>query len=200
MVREYELGLLINPDLNDEQLEAQIVRLGQQVESHGGEITRLDRWGRRRLSYSIQRHRDGYYTFMEFRIDSSALRDLERVVAVQENVLRHLLTWRDPRAQAERRRREEAAAQLAQAQAAAQQAQLERQQAMQAQAAAQQAQAQAEAASQPASVPAEAVPTEAVPTEAVPTDTETLADADSAPAATETEAAAPIAGEPTPVE
>ncbi|HKD76819.1 MAG TPA: 30S ribosomal protein S6, partial [Ktedonobacterales bacterium] len=71
----------------------------------------------------IQRYREGYYAFMEFRLDSLALRDLDRVMRVQENVMRHLITWRDPRAQAERRLREQRAAAVAAAQAAAQAAQ-----------------------------------------------------------------------------
>ncbi len=132
MVREYELGLVIRPDLNDEEMEAQILRIGQQIESRGGEITRLDKWGRRRMAYNIQRFREGYYAFLEFRLDSLALRDLDRVMRVQENVMRHLITWRDPRAQAERRLREQRAAAVAAAQAAAQ------------------AQAQAQAATPPA--------------------------------------------------
>jgi len=123
MVREYELGLVLRPDLNDEEMEAQILRIGQQIETRGGEITRLDKWGRRRMAYGIQRYREGYYAFMEFRLDSLALRDLDRVMRVQENVMRHLITWRDPRAQAERRLREQRAAAVAAAQAAAQAAQ-----------------------------------------------------------------------------
>jgi len=118
MVREYELGLVLNPELSDEQMEAQLLRLGQQIETRKGEVTRLDKWGRRRLAYPIRHHRDGYYVFLEFRIDSAELRDLERSVQVQESIMRHLMTWRDPRAQAERRRREQEAAIRAAAQAA----------------------------------------------------------------------------------
>jgi small subunit ribosomal protein S6 len=119
MIREYELGLVIDPDMGDEQLEAQILRIGQNIESRGGEITRLDKWGRRRLAYPIARHRDGYYAFMEFRIESRALLDLEAFVRVQEPIMRHLVTYRDPRAQAERRAREQRIVAQAAAQAAA---------------------------------------------------------------------------------
>jgi small subunit ribosomal protein S6 len=125
MIREYELGLVINPDLNDEQTEALFLRIGQVIEAQGGEIVRLDKWGRRRMAYEIQRHHDGYYAFLEFRLESLHVREVERFLLVQENVLRHLATYRDPRAQAERRRREQEAAsrQTAQAAQAAQAAQ-----------------------------------------------------------------------------
>lgn len=143
MIREYELGLVINPDLNDEQLEAQLLRIGQVVESNGGEVTKLDRWGRRRLSYSIDRHREGYYAFMDLRLESLAVREVEGVLRVQEGIMRHLITWRDPRAQAERRRREIEEA----ARAAAQAARVEAEdRARAAQAAHAEAQAQAQAA------------------------------------------------------
>ncbi len=122
MIREYELGLVINPDLNDEQLEAQLLRIGQAVEAQGGEVTRLDRWGRRRLSYQIDHHRDGYYAFLDIRMDSRSVREVENMLGVQEGILRKLIIWRDPRALAERRRREQEEAARAAALAARQEA------------------------------------------------------------------------------
>ncbi len=107
MVREYELGLVINPDLNDEQIEAQILRVGQGIESRDGEILKLDRWGRRRMSYPISRHREGYYAFLSFKADSNTLREIERLVLVQEEIMRHLIVFLDPRATPERQRREQ---------------------------------------------------------------------------------------------
>jgi small subunit ribosomal protein S6 len=150
MNREYEIGLVINPDLGDEQLEAQIMRIGQTIETRGGEVIKLDRWGRRRLAYPIGRHRDGYYAFLEFRLESQSVKEVEQVLHVQEDVLRHLITYRDPRAQAERRQRElRAAAQQAATAAVQAQAAIHAQAAAQAQAAlAAAAQAQAQAATE----------------------------------------------------
>jgi small subunit ribosomal protein S6 len=117
MIRHYELGLVINPDLSDEQIDAQMLRVGQSIETRGGQITHLDRWGRRRMSYPIQHHRDGYYAFIDMQMDSAAVREVERQLLVQENIMRHLLTMIDPRALTERaRRREMEAARAAQAQ------------------------------------------------------------------------------------
>lgn len=118
MVRDYELGLVINPDLSEEQIEAVIVRIGQTVEAREGTVVRLDRWGRRRLAYPIERHRDGYYAYLDLRMDTSAVREVERVVLVQEDIMRHLIMVIDPRMQEERKRRQEqeAARQAAMAQ------------------------------------------------------------------------------------
>ncbi len=107
VIREYELGLVINPDLTDEQLDNQILRVGQSVEGQGGQIVKLDRWGRRRLAYAIEHHRDGYYAFMSMRVDSRAIREIESFLGVQEGIMRHMLTYIDPRVLVERRRREQ---------------------------------------------------------------------------------------------
>lgn len=113
MLRQYELGLVFNPDLSEEQLEAQFVRIGQTIDAHEGQILHLDRWGRRRLAYPIGRHRDGYYAFIDLQMESLAVRDIERMLLVQEEVMRYLITYIDPRAQAERQRRQELEAQRA---------------------------------------------------------------------------------------
>ncbi len=136
MIRHYELGLVINPDLAEDQIEAQVLRVGQAIEAREGKITHLDKWGRRRLAYPIEHHREGYYAFIDMEMDTTAVREIESMLRVQENVMRHLITMIDPRTLEERRRRQEqdaarAAAQAAQAaqraaeQAAAQEAQAE---------------------------------------------------------------------------
>lgn len=170
MIRHYELGLVINPDLSDEQLEAQIVRVGQAIETRGGHIAHLDRWGRRRMAYPINRHRDGYYVYYDMELDSTVVGEIDRFLLVQENVLRYLLTMIDPRALAERqRRRDLEAARVAAAQAAA---------AQRAADLAAQAEAQANAAPVEVAAPTEsAAPAEAAAPEG---EAETTAPADEA--------------------
>jgi small subunit ribosomal protein S6 len=120
MIRQYELGLVINPDLSEEQIEAQVLRIGQAIEGQGGQVMHLDRWGRRHLAYPINRHRDGYYAFIDMQLESTVVHDVQQVLDVQEEVLRSLLTMIDPRTIAERqRRRELEATRIAQAAARA---------------------------------------------------------------------------------
>jgi len=118
MIRHYELGLVINPDLAEDQIEAQVLRVGQAIETRNGQITHLDKWGRRRMSYPIDRHRDGYYAFIDMDLDTTAVREVENLLRVQENVMRHLITMIDPRTIEERRRRHEQEANRAAAAAA----------------------------------------------------------------------------------
>ena len=178
MLREYELGLVINPDLSEEQLEAQMLRIGQTIEGQGGTITHLDKWGRRRLSYPIGRHRDGYYAFIDMQLESLSVRDIERVLLVQEEVMRHLITFIDPRALAERRRRQELEATRA---------------ALAAQRAEAIAHANAEAAAAQA---AQAANAQAAPTEAITTETTPAQEATAKATPVEANESAPVANEP----
>ncbi len=94
-MREYELVLVISPELSDEQVSATVERVQRFISERGGEVVKLDRWGRRRLAYPIQRHTEGHYVVTQFRLDGAAVRELNRSLEVSEPVLRHLVVRTD---------------------------------------------------------------------------------------------------------
>ncbi len=143
MARDYELGLIISPDVGDEQARAIVERLTQTVAGNGGQVVRVNAWGRRRLAYSIDHHRDGLYFFFDLIMGPEAVGELERSIRVNEDILRHMLKVQDPRVVAQKRQREAEAEAQAAAQAEAQAAQ----------AAAQAAEAEASAEEAPAPAP-----------------------------------------------
>lgn len=148
MARDYDLGIIINPDVGDEQARAIVERVTQSITANDGQVVRVNAVGRRRLAYPIDRHRDGLYFFFDFTIPPEAASELERTLRVNESVIRHLMLVRDPRFVAQQRQREaeaEAQAQQRAAEVQAAQAQAQATQAAHAQAA-QAAQAQAQAA------------------------------------------------------
>lgn len=103
MTRDYELGFILAPEVNEEQTRGILDRVGQIVAARGGEIVRVNQWGRRRMAYPIEHHRDGYYVFVDMIAAPETISELERNLRVSEEVLRHLITKRDPRtAQKER--------------------------------------------------------------------------------------------------
>jgi len=121
--RDYELGFILNPEVSEEQTRAILERIEQIVRNHDGQVVKVNQWGRRRLAYPIQHHRDGYYIFIDMILTPETVFELDRTLKVSEEVLRHLVKKRDPKAvQKEREEREErearAAAAAAQAQAA----------------------------------------------------------------------------------
>ena len=106
MARDYELGIVINPDVGDEQARAIVERITQVVANNSGQVVRVNAMGRRRLAYPIERHRDGLYFFFDLILDPRSVEEIERSIRVNEDVIRHLMKLRDPRVVGQQRQRE----------------------------------------------------------------------------------------------
>lgn len=118
MNRDYELGFILNPEVNEEQTRAILERIEQIVSNYGGQIMRVNQWGRRRLAYPIERNRDGFYVFIDMVLTPETVSELDRTLKVSEEVIRHLIKRRDPKAVQKEREARAAAAATAQAQPA----------------------------------------------------------------------------------
>ncbi|HXG42663.1 MAG: 30S ribosomal protein S6 [Dehalococcoidia bacterium] len=94
-MRSYELMMVISPELAEEEVSATVERVQRFISERGGEVTKLDHWGRRRLAYPIKRFTEGHYVLAQFRLDGSAVRELNRSLEVSEPVLRHLVVRTD---------------------------------------------------------------------------------------------------------
>ena len=111
MTRDYELGFILNPEVSEEETRAIMNRIEQIVATHDGQIVRVQQWGRRRLAYPIEHHRDGFYVFIDMILTPETVSELERTLKVSEIVLRYMTRRRDPKAvQQEREARANAAA------------------------------------------------------------------------------------------
>lgn len=97
VVREYELMLVLSPELDEEGLQAATERVRSLVAARGAEIRSLEPWGRRRLAYPIGKIRDGYYTIARFQMQPQETDELERTLKLSEPVVRHLLVRLDSR-------------------------------------------------------------------------------------------------------
>jgi small subunit ribosomal protein S6 len=112
-VRDYELGIVVSPEASEEQTKGILDRVTQIVQTHGGQVVKVHPWGRRRLAYPIDRHRDGLYFFLDLALTPQTVVEIDRNLKVSEEVVRHLIVKRDPRAIAAQRAREAQAAQAA---------------------------------------------------------------------------------------
>ena len=120
MTRDYELGFILNPEVSEEQTRGILNRVEQIVAAHDGQIVRVQQWGRRRLAYPIEHHRDGFYVFIDMILTPETVSELERTLKVSEIVLRYMTRRRDPKAvQQEREARANAAANLSAPEASA---------------------------------------------------------------------------------
>ena len=111
MRRDYEIGFILNPEVSEEQTRAILERIEQIVASYDGQVLKVNQWGRRKLAYPIEHHRDGFYVFIDTILTPETVAELDRTLKVSEEVLRHLIRRRDPKAvQKEREARTAAAA------------------------------------------------------------------------------------------
>ncbi len=90
-MRDYELVVILSPELAEEDLPAAVDRLSQFIADRGGEVKDINRWGRRKLAYPIKSHSEGNYLVTQVRLDPNRTSDLEAGLRISEEVLRHLL-------------------------------------------------------------------------------------------------------------
>jgi len=94
-MRRYELMLVIRPDVADDKSQVIVDRTTRGIVAAGGQIVKVAPWGRRRLAYPIDRHREGSYHIILFEAPSGAIVELEHTLLITEEVLRHLVTRAD---------------------------------------------------------------------------------------------------------
>lgn len=88
----YESAVLINAALDDEQINAEIARITDQIQNNGGEIKNVENWGRKRLAYMVEKSKIGYYVIYRFSAPTSIVSKLERFYNLnKETFLRFLI-------------------------------------------------------------------------------------------------------------
>ena len=84
--------LLLRPDLEDDKLQAAVEKVTRAIVNAGGSLSKVSPWGKRRLAYDIERHREASYFLIHFDIEPSQVREIERGMLISEEILRHLVT------------------------------------------------------------------------------------------------------------
>ena len=86
----YESAVMINAALDDEQIEVEVSRLQENIINFGGEIIDVEKMGRKRLAYIVNKSKIGYYAIFRFNALSNIVAKLERSYSLNDNVLRFL--------------------------------------------------------------------------------------------------------------
>ena len=94
----YETTIILNASLDDTQIDTAIGRVQETITKNGGAITLLNKWGRKRLAYSISKKTNGFYVNIEFTAPSTVIGLLERSYQLDEMVLRYLTIKLDKKA------------------------------------------------------------------------------------------------------
>ncbi len=89
-MKEYESVTVLRPTMNEDDIEAEVKAVTGVITGNGGEVLEVERWGRRRLAYEIDKLHEGIYTFYHFNGTSQTVQELERRYRLNERMLRHL--------------------------------------------------------------------------------------------------------------
>ena len=89
-MNKYELALVVNAKIEDEERAAVVEKAKEYITRFGGTITNVDEWGKKRLAYEIQKMREGFYYFIQFDANADCPAEIEKRVRILDNVLRFL--------------------------------------------------------------------------------------------------------------
>jgi small subunit ribosomal protein S6 len=90
-MHKYELVIIIHPDLDDEAIEQALDRIKGWITDGGGSIDKIDKWGKRRMSYEIQKQNEGIYYLLNVSMLPTSIVELERNMTILESVMRHMI-------------------------------------------------------------------------------------------------------------
>ena len=90
-LRDYELILIINPEVAEERFSALIDSLTRLITGKGGDVSEVEQWGKRKLAYPIKHSMEGNYVLMRVKMAPKMTKELNANLQISEEVLRHLL-------------------------------------------------------------------------------------------------------------
>ena len=89
-MNKYELALVVNAKIEDDERAQVIEKVKALVTRFGGNVTDVDERGKRRLAYEIQKMKEGYYYFIHFESDTTVPGEVEQRIRIMDNVIRYL--------------------------------------------------------------------------------------------------------------
>ena len=90
MNRIYEEMFIIRPDATEEEITPIVEQLRTTVTSAGGTVDKEERWGVRKLAYRVEKRNEGYYVLMQFTAGPNTVKEVERRLRVNDNVLKYM--------------------------------------------------------------------------------------------------------------
>lgn len=90
-MREYEVMYIIKPGFEDDKYNQVMEKYNALVQTNGGQIIKVEPWGKRRLAYEIDKLREGYYVLMRINGETELPRELERNFKIADEIMRYLI-------------------------------------------------------------------------------------------------------------
>jgi small subunit ribosomal protein S6 len=89
-MRIYEELFIVKPDAPDEEIDQFIEQMKSVVSSSGGSVDKVDKWGKRRLAYRVDKYREGAYVLFQFNAAPETVKEFERRLRVSDLVIKFL--------------------------------------------------------------------------------------------------------------
>ena len=93
-MKAYELLYIVNPSANDEVRAGVSARIDAAISHEGGKVDSVEDWGKRKLAYEIDHLSEGDYTLINFHADPTQIQELDRVLRINDAVIRHMIVAR----------------------------------------------------------------------------------------------------------
>jgi small subunit ribosomal protein S6 len=94
-MRNYEVAYIVDPDVDEEDLDELEGKVKGWIDAAGGKIGEIDRWGKRRLAYPINKKNEGYYIFIQAEMPTDAPVAVERDMSLNEQLMRFMVTLQE---------------------------------------------------------------------------------------------------------
>jgi len=89
-VNKYEVMFIAKP-LEDAEVDPIAEFVSNLIKKNGGNVEKVDRWGKRHLAYPVKKQTDGNYVLINFEADPAVIKEIDRVMKIQDNILKHLI-------------------------------------------------------------------------------------------------------------
>lgn len=91
-MRKYEVVIILHPELDENALNEALEKVKGWITAAGGNISKVDAWGKRRLAYTIRKQREGVYYLINAELSPAFASELDRNLRFHEPVIRYMIT------------------------------------------------------------------------------------------------------------
>jgi small subunit ribosomal protein S6 len=99
-MNDYELICVLNPQLEQEKIDSIIEKTEKKIASSGGEVVKVDRWGKKKLAFEFSRYKgvkDGYYFLINYKGGGEVNKEVDHLVKVTDGIMRHSIIAAEPK-------------------------------------------------------------------------------------------------------
>ena len=93
-MKKYEVMFIVNI-ANEEVIQVAVKLVQDTITRIGGTVVKVDEWDRRHLAYEVKHQNEGYYVVVDFEADPAQITELDRIIKIHEEIIRHIIVKQD---------------------------------------------------------------------------------------------------------